>query len=270
MKRIIGSLVLTLLLGSTALGYGEGDFCVHISNDMNAPDTVVIGHTNTLEIWIANDDLLGSFNPYLYISFPDSVLWLMDGDVPAVSQYGRALGSATDGSCWTLNGFEVSASFDYVSPEEIVFGGAAIPPDGLAAGPSELCYSLEFESPESSQPLVDGFCVLFTPLPPGDTWPFVDGSGGYPPTFCGLDFGETICFDIAEIPWIDGDANRDGNINITDAVYLLQFIFAAGSPPYPHLAGDANCSGVVNITDVVYYIMYIFCGGPAPIDCGYN
>ncbi len=260
------TLILLLALATTAHASGVGDLCVHISNDMNAIDTVVVGRTNTLEIWIANDDLLGGFNPYLQILFPDSLIWQMDGDVPAVVQHGRALGNAADGSCWSLTGLQVGGSFDFVSPEELIFGGAAIPPGGLVAGPSELCYSFEITIPEIVQPPPYAFCVTLTTLPPAGEYPFADNSGNYPPTFCGLDFGATICYDIAEIPWIDGDANRDGTVNIGDAVYILQYIFAAGPPPYPYLAGDPSCDGIVNITDAVYLTWFIFQGGPWP-DC---
>lgn len=64
--------------------------------------------------------------------------------------------------------------------------------------------------------------------------------------------------------YICGDANADGVANITDAVYLIQYIFADGPPPVPLLAGDANCDGVANITDAVYIIQYIFSGGAEP------
>jgi len=61
-----------------------------------------------------------------------------------------------------------------------------------------------------------------------------------------------------------GDANHDGSINISDAVYLIQYIFAGGPAPNPLCQGDANGDGSVNISDAVYLIQYIFAGGPAP------
>lgn len=62
-----------------------------------------------------------------------------------------------------------------------------------------------------------------------------------------------------------GDANGDGLVNITDAVYIIQYIFANGSRPQPiELVGDADCSGFLNITDAVYIITYIFAEGPPP------
>jgi hypothetical protein len=61
-----------------------------------------------------------------------------------------------------------------------------------------------------------------------------------------------------------GDANGDGTVDISDAVYLILYIFSGGSAPEPLEAGDANCDGGVDISDVVYLITYIFSGGAAP------
>ena len=69
-----------------------------------------------------------------------------------------------------------------------------------------------------------------------------------------------------EPPYICGDCNADGTVNITDVVYLISYIFACGPPPDPLEAGDANCDGTVNVTDAVYLIQYIFAGGPPPCD----
>jgi hypothetical protein len=66
------------------------------------------------------------------------------------------------------------------------------------------------------------------------------------------------------IEFICGDANADKKVNVSDAVYLISYIFAGGPEPSPHLAGDANCDNKVNVSDAVYLITYIFAGGPAP------
>ncbi len=64
--------------------------------------------------------------------------------------------------------------------------------------------------------------------------------------------------------FIHGDADGTGAISISDAVFLISYIFAGGSAPVPLASGDADCSGAVNISDAVYLIQYIFAGGPAP------
>lgn len=64
--------------------------------------------------------------------------------------------------------------------------------------------------------------------------------------------------------YLPGDANGDMLVSISDAVYLINYIFAGGPAPNPLESGDANCDSQVSISDAVYIINYIFAGGPAP------
>ncbi len=61
-----------------------------------------------------------------------------------------------------------------------------------------------------------------------------------------------------------GDADGSSMITISDAVYLINYIFAGGPAPDPLLAGDVDCNSIVTISDAVYLINYIFAGGAAP------
>ncbi len=65
-------------------------------------------------------------------------------------------------------------------------------------------------------------------------------------------------------PFLCGDADGNTIVTISDAVYLINYIFAGGPAPNPDLSGDADCSGFVTISDAVYLINFIFAGGPAP------
>jgi hypothetical protein len=79
------------------------------------------------------------------------------------------------------------------------------------------------------------------------TWSFTTGSGA-----------QTMC----------GDANGDHTVDISDCVYLIQYIFGGGPALQPLCSGDANGDGFVDISDAVYLIAYIFGGGPPPVpDC---
>jgi hypothetical protein len=60
-----------------------------------------------------------------------------------------------------------------------------------------------------------------------------------------------------------GDANGDGNVNILDVVYLINYVFAGGLPPVG--PSDVNSDGNVNADDIRYLINYIFANGPAPL-----
>lgn len=67
-----------------------------------------------------------------------------------------------------------------------------------------------------------------------------------------------------------GDANADASVNVSDAVYIINYVFITGSPePLPVKAcGDANSDASVNVSDAVYVINYVFIvGSPAPSDC---
>jgi len=62
-----------------------------------------------------------------------------------------------------------------------------------------------------------------------------------------------------------GDANSDQQVNLGDAVFLINYIFMGGQPPVPVCKGDANGDGNSDLGDVVYLIAYIFHGGPPPV-----
>ncbi len=67
--------------------------------------------------------------------------------------------------------------------------------------------------------------------------------------------------------YMNGDANRDNTIDIGDAVFLINYIFKSGEPPYPEYAGDANCDHAVDIGDAVHLINFIFKSGEKPCCC---
>lgn len=118
------------------------------------------------------------------------------------------------------------------------------------------------------------------PLPPGDgpvakLWFKATGSGTVrfdTVTLVGYEFGVTTRYAdyLPEfVPfrvWAArrGDADDDASLNISDAVYIVEYIFKGGPPPASEYQGDANADGVLNIADAVYLITYIFKGGPPP------
>lgn len=65
-----------------------------------------------------------------------------------------------------------------------------------------------------------------------------------------------------------GDPNDDGNVDITDGIYILSFLFLGGPDPTCREAADADDSGAVNITDPVYVLNFLFQGGPPPLEPG--
>jgi len=71
-----------------------------------------------------------------------------------------------------------------------------------------------------------------------------------------------------EVKWwenrLRGDVNNDMTINVSDVLYLINYLFRGGSAPYPLRDGDVNCDGEVDISDVIYLINYLFKAGPKP------
>jgi hypothetical protein len=68
---------------------------------------------------------------------------------------------------------------------------------------------------------------------------------------------------------ICGDVNRDYNVEISDVVYLVNYLFRNGDlpqcPPEPYITcADANCDAEVTVADVVYMINYLFKNGSPP------
>ncbi len=109
----------------------------------------------------------------------------------------------------------------------------------------------------------------------GDTVGTVSGKPSYSATF----FFTVACRDsdmpakrdtlsvsvqVTAPPNICGDANGSRAVDISDAVYLIAYIFAGGASPLPYASGDADCSGAVDISDAVFLIAYIFSGGSLP------
>lgn len=65
-----------------------------------------------------------------------------------------------------------------------------------------------------------------------------------------------------------GDADHSGDVDISDAVYLIAYIFDSGPAPLSARAADADCSGAIDISDVVTLINHIFEALPLPCsDC---
>ncbi len=79
--------------------------------------------------------------------------------------------------------------------------------------------------------------------------------------------GEGSCLiQLQTISGVAGDADNSGTITVSDAVYLINYIFSGGPQPISMYRADPDCSGATTVSDVVYLINYIFGGGLAP--CG--
>ncbi len=171
----------------------------------------------------------------------------------------------------TANWHSVSANLWQGSQRLLkIFGisDIGLPPTN-AISPQEggLLLRLIVHAADSVHPLyTDVTSALHIAGSPGNTG-FADpagnligySEGAYNPATVSFIDGSITLTDI-----IRGDANGDGEVNIGDAVSLINYIFNGGAAPVLAINGDANHDGTVNIADVVYLINFIFNGGPAP------
>ncbi len=70
-------------------------------------------------------------------------------------------------------------------------------------------------------------------------------------------------------PYICGDVDDDGLVNILDIVYLIAYKYKSGPAPVYMEAADVNSDiipdGMINILDIVYLINFKYKGGPDPV-----
>ncbi len=153
-------------------------------------------------------------------------------------------------------GFAVSASFSDVDPAgflgTVVVGAGMINADPAFAAPLIGDYRQTVDSPT-----LDAGSLA---PPPGaldfecdPRWSDSDNDG-----VARVDIGADEC------PFLPGDVNCDGSLNIADPLYLLAYLFQGGPPPVCS-SGDVNGDGSTSIVDPSFLFAYLFQGGPAPI-----
>jgi len=64
-----------------------------------------------------------------------------------------------------------------------------------------------------------------------------------------------------------GDADGSAEITISDAIFIVTYIFAEGIAPSPLNLADATCDGSVDISDAIFLVKFIFSEGASPCDC---
>jgi hypothetical protein len=64
------------------------------------------------------------------------------------------------------------------------------------------------------------------------------------------------------------DITDDGVFDISDILFLLNYLFKNGPAPKPLQNANVNCDDTINIGDVVYLVNYVYRNGPPP--CNYR
>lgn len=81
---------------------------------------------------------------------------------------------------------------------------------------------------------------------------------------CGIDIGLGL-----EIGCYCGDVSSNGDLDISDLTFLVNYLFKSGAAPNPLQAGNIDGSEDINISDLTYFVNYLFKSGPDPV-CSSN
>lgn len=61
-----------------------------------------------------------------------------------------------------------------------------------------------------------------------------------------------------------GDTTADGSLGLTDAVFLLNYLFLGGTQPSCLKSADADDDGALGVSDAIRVLNHLYSGGPAP------
>ena len=83
----------------------------------------------------------------------------------------------------------------------------------------------------------------------------------YALTYGATEAGEMTVNVSIKVAYIQGDANSDGVVNVTDIVATVNYIMDKPAPNFNKDAADVNGDGVINVTDIVMMVNIIMTGG---------
>jgi len=122
-----------------------------------------------------------------------------------------------------------------------------------------------------SGPVLKVYFTVSASASPGQTAEIVlDGYGSQLPRFTSTIIGYTYPTPspgVVSLLSLCGDINDDGNINILDITYMINYLYKDGPEPPSSEAADVDNSGTLNILDVTYLVNYLYKSGPDPF-CG--
>jgi hypothetical protein len=82
----------------------------------------------------------------------------------------------------------------------------------------------------------------------------------YALTYGATEAGEMTVKVSIKVAYIQGDANSDGVVNVTDIVATVNYIMDKPAPNFNKDAADVNGDGVINVTDIVMMVNIIMTG----------
>ncbi len=84
--------------------------------------------------------------------------------------------------------------------------------------------------------------------------------------FPALTNGEVRVTGTGEVLFLRGDANVDSSRDISDAIFIMEYLFQSGETPPCFDAADVDDDGRVNVSDAIALLTYIFQGTVTPAE----
>ena len=61
-----------------------------------------------------------------------------------------------------------------------------------------------------------------------------------------------------------GDASGDGTVDVSDVIYLINYLYQSGPVPVPLESANVSGDEIVDISDAIFLLNYLFKHGPGP------
>ncbi len=174
------------------------------------------------------------------------------GDGPSFFSVGIYPDGVTVGCVASFLGAD---SFEFIGETETALVDYETVPAGLIGAPDPISTPLVWRDDLGAPPV----SIIIMPgdssiVPEG----LIDGTVNLVPT------------DVP--PYIRGDVNEDGAVDLADAIGLLAYLFQSGSAPGCDAEGDINTDATIDIGDPICVLVYLFTLGHPPHppfpDCG--
>jgi len=256
---------------------------VRSGSELIPADTIYVGgdyelRNYELRIFIENDfDLFGIALTFIFWT-EDGASWIWTAQPDGIGPMRKCVTVNTESRLYPPNEiFDMTSllvteeDVDQVNPDIIAVGGVAME-QGLKTGPLEHMISIHFKATGLWNPsdimtlCVDSGtipCKSNSSMPCDDRASFVFVN----------EFGEALIpiFKPNRMCWpvklLCGNPNGDNDVNVGDAVFMINHVFRDGPAPDPWWLGDANCDGTLDVGDIVFLIAASFRYGPQPECC---
>lgn len=156
-------------------------------------------------------------------------------------------GSRVDSLEFTTTNYNFSQS-------KLLIGAVPVEENPIEPGSGGLC-KIYFTLLDTTGPIT----LDTTFFEPSNHLAFVTGEPpvDYTPQFVGGTFPIVV--------YLPGDATGNRFVDLSDIIYLVNYVFKGGPAPSPIVAGDVNGDCDVNLSDIIFLVNYVFKGGAMPV-----